>query len=113
MIVKNESVRSKKAGYGVERKILGRGGELMMVEVSFEPGAVGAVHTHPHQQVSYVLKGSFELEMDGVKEIVRAGDSFYVPSDAPHGVVALEESAILDIFTPQRQDFLKKQEIAP
>ena len=107
MIVKNESIGRQKAADGVERKILARGGGLMMVEVFFEKGAVGAVHTHPHQQVSYVLKGSFELEMDGNKETIGAGDSFYVPSEAPHGVVALEESAILDIFTPQRQDFFK------
>jgi quercetin dioxygenase-like cupin family protein len=45
--------------------------------------------------------------MDGRKEIARAEDSFYVPSNTPHGVVALEPSAVLDIFTPQRQDFLK------
>ena len=107
MIAKNESVKSQKVGQGVGRKILARGGELMMVQVNFEKGAVGAVHTHPHQQVSYVLKGSFELEMEGRKEIIRAGDSFYVPADVPHGVVALEPSAILDVFTPQRQDFLK------
>jgi len=107
MIVKNKSIGRQKAGDGVERKILARGGELMMVEVSFEKGAVGAVHRHPHQQVSFVLKGSFELDIGGVNEIIRAGDSFYVPADAPHGVLALEPSAILDVFTPQRQDFLK------
>jgi quercetin dioxygenase-like cupin family protein len=107
MIVRNQSGERKDAGQGVARKILARGGELMMVQVFFEKGAVGAVHGHPHQQVSYVVSGAFELEMDGVKDIVRDGDTFYVPSSVPHGVVALERSVILDIFTPQRQDFLK------
>ena len=107
MIVRKDSRRLEQAGPGVARKVLARGGELMMVEVVFEKDAVGPVHTHPHEQASYVLRGAFELEMGGVKETVRAGDSFYVPSDAPHGVVALEPSVILDVFTPQRQDFLK------
>ena len=107
MIVRNESREPEQAGPGVARKVLARGGELMMVEVAFEKGAVGPVHTHPHEQASYVLQGAFELEMGGVKETVRAGDSFYVLSDAPHGVVALEPSVILDVFTPQRRDFLK------
>lgn len=107
MIFKNDGRESEKAGPGVARKVLARGGELMMVEVAFEKDAVGPVHTHPHEQASYVLRGAFALEMGGVKETVRAGDSFYVPSDAPHGVVALEPSVILDVFTPQRRDFLK------
>ena len=34
-----------------------------------------------------------------------AGDTYYVCPDVKHGVVALEESIILDIFTPQREDF--------
>ena len=107
MIVRNETRQCDVVSPGVARKILACGGGLMMVQVSFDKGAVGAVHTHPHQQVSYVLSGAFELEMDGTKEVVRAGDTFYVPSAVPHGVVALEPSVILDVFTPQRQDFLK------
>ena len=107
MIVKNNSVKKENLGGGVSRKILARGGNLMMVEVCFEKGGIGAVHTHPHEQISYVHKGSFEFELGGKKEIVRAGDTIYVPSNIPHGVVALEESVIIDIFTPQREDFLK------
>ena len=107
MIVKNNSVKKENLGGGVGRKILARGGKLMMVEVCFEKGGIGVVHTHPHEQISYVHKGSFEFELDGKKEIVRAGDTIYVPSNIPHGVVALEESVIVDIFTPQREDFLK------
>lgn len=105
MIIKNSSVKKEDLGGGVSRKILARGGDLMMVEVYFEKGGIGALHTHPHEQISYVNIGSFEFELDGKKEIVLAGDTIYVPSDIPHGVVALEESVIVDIFTPQREDF--------
>ncbi|MDI3473544.1 MAG: hypothetical protein PWQ20_1801 [Thermotogaceae bacterium] len=108
MIVKNESVKSKVAGEGIERKILARGGNLMLVEVHFKKGAVAAVHSHLHEQVSYIVSGSFEVEIDGKREILKAGDSCYVPSNVPHGVVALEDSVIIDIFTPQREDFLKE-----
>lgn len=107
MIVKNSSVKRENLGGGVSRKILARGGKLMMVEVCFEKGGIGEVHTHLHEQVSYIIKGAFEFELEGKKEIVRAGDTIYVPSDVLHGVVALEDSIIIDIFTPQREDFLK------
>ena len=106
MVVKNNSVKKEILGGGISRKILARGGDLMMVEVYLEKGGVGAVHTHPHEQISYIHKGSFEFELDGKKEIVRTSDTVYVPPDVPHGVVALEESVIVDIFSPQREDFL-------
>ena len=44
--------------------------------------------------------------MDGKKQILNAGDSYYVKPDTRHGVKALEDAAILDVFTPQREDFL-------
>ena len=107
MIVKNESVRQEDLGDGLERKILASGGRMMMVEVYFQKDARGAVHSHPHEQVSYILSGSFEVEINGEKQNLKAGDSFYVSPNVLHGVLALEESTILDIFTPQREDFLK------
>ena len=106
-IVKGETVKVNDLGGGVTRKILATGGKMMAVEVSFKKGAVGAVHTHPHEQVSYVLKGSFEFESEGKKETIKAGDSYYTTPNQPHGVVALEDGVLLDIFTPQREDFLK------
>lgn len=107
MIVKGESVHNIELGGGVTRRILAAGGKMMAVEVVFKKGAVGAVHTHPHEQIGYVLKGSFELEIEGKREVIKAGDSYYATPNQPHGVVALEDGILLDIFTPQREDFLK------
>lgn len=107
MIVENAKVSSKQVDPGVKRKILASGGSLMSVEVQFQKGAIGAIHSHPHEQVSYVIKGSFEFELDGQKKVIKTGDSYYVNPGVAHGVVALEDSIILDVFTPQREDFLK------
>ncbi len=94
-------------GNGIKRRILSHGEDMMAVEVIFEEGAVGAMHTHPHVQISYVLEGKFEAEIDGVKKIISVGDTYYTVHDAPHGVVCLEKGRLLDIFTPERKDFLK------
>lgn len=107
MLVKNSEVKAIEVGDGVERKVLASGGKMMTVEVKFRKGAVGALHSHPHEQIGYVVYGSFEFETEGKKEIIRAGDTYYVKPDEVHGVVALEDSAIIDVFTPQREDFLK------
>lgn len=108
MIVKGKTVKSIDLGGGVSRKILAAGGRMMAVEVAFQKGARGAVHTHPHEQISYVLKGRFEFEADGKKEVIEAGDSYYTAPNQPHGVLALEDGVLLDIFTPQREDFIKE-----
>lgn len=91
----------------VSRKIRARGGSLMMVEVFFETGACGAEHRHVHEQVTYCLSGEFVFNVDGEKKTVRAGDTLYVPSSALHGTTCVAEGRLLDIFTPQREDFLK------
>lgn len=107
MFIHTDELTYTPCGEGVKRKILGHGGTMMMVEVVFEKGAIGAAHTHVHEQVSYIVEGSFEFTIDGDTQVVRKGDSMYIPSNANHGTTALEEgSIILDVFTPQREDFL-------
>ena len=107
MIVKNNDIKLNDLGKGVSRKILAHVPSLMMVEVNFIKGAVGEIHAHVHEQISYIIKGSFQLYVEGKTEIVKAGDTFYINPNDLHGVTALEDSIILDVFTPQREDFLK------
>lgn len=108
MVLKYEDIIPSNPEPGVTRRILARGGSMMGVEASFIKGAVGSVHRHPHEQVSYIVSGSFQYEADGIKYILKAGDSYYVEPDSLHGATALEDSVILDIFTPQREDFVSE-----
>jgi quercetin dioxygenase-like cupin family protein len=91
---------------GVRRRIMAYLPEMMMVEVVFEEGAIGAAHSHPHIQASYVAEGSFEVTINGHSEILHQGGSFIVPPDLLHGVKALEEGRLIDTFTPHRAEFL-------
>ncbi|MED1563901.1 cupin [Alkalihalobacillus alcalophilus ATCC 27647 = CGMCC 1.3604] len=92
---------------GVKRKIFEPGQSIMMMEVHFEKGAEGSEHSHPHEQFTYCLKGVFEFTLDGVKHRLEAGETLFIPSNCQHGAVALENGALLDTFTPLRQDLLK------
>ena len=107
MVVFNKDVERQILDEKSSRKILEHDGGMMMVEVTFQKGGVGTVHTHPHEQITYVVKGSFEFTIDGVKSVVQTGDSLYMPSNVPHGTVALDDGVLVDIFSPQREDFLK------
>lgn len=97
----------KDAGEGVVRKILAHSDNLMVCRLHFQTGAVGALHSHPHEQCTYILSGRFEFEIDGRKTILCAGDSTYKQPGIIHGAVCLEEGDLLDIFSPQRKDFLE------
>lgn len=107
MIVKNSEVDLQHLEENVARKILGCGGSLMMVEVHFEKGGIGEVHTHQeHEQVCYVAQGRFEVTVGDEKKTLQQGDSFYAAKNTAHGVVALEDGILIDVFTPIREDFL-------
>lgn len=93
-------------GEGVQRRILGYGPDLMMTYVTFKKGAVGTIHSHPHRQVSYIESGSFEVQIGGERQVLKAGDSYIVPSDVAHGAVALEDGVLVDVFAPARIEFL-------
>lgn len=92
---------------GVKRKILPPGASIMMMEVHFEEGAEGYEHNHPHEQMSYCLKGRIEFRIDDETRVITAGETIFIPSGARHGVKALEPSVLLDAFTPLREDLLK------
>jgi len=94
-------------GGGTHRRVLAHNDALMAVEVSFETGAVGSEHTHPHTQCSYVLSGKFSYSVEGESTVLNPGDSIVVPSGLKHGTVCLEKGVLLDVFTPEREDFLK------
>ncbi|KQY83836.1 pectin degradation protein [Paenibacillus sp. Root52] len=109
MILENAAIPAQVINATSSRKILGMGGTLMMVEVSFAKGGIGEVHSHDqHEQVSYIVKGSFEVQVGEETRILRAGDSFYAGYNVLHGVKALEDSIILDVFTPFREDFIEE-----
>ena len=96
-------------GGGVRRKILAYGEDLMQVRVEFETGSIGAMHSHPHTQLTYVLKGEFEFTIGGVVKVVHEGDTLFKLPNVPHGCVCLKEGILLDTFTPMRKDFVGEE----
>jgi quercetin dioxygenase-like cupin family protein len=92
-------------GEGVRRRIMVDGEKLMLTEVHFEQGGVGALHSHPHEQATLVVTGRVRFTLAGVEHEYTAGQCIYVPSNLVHGMVALEESLVLDTFSPPREDF--------
>ncbi|MFL5802011.1 MAG: cupin domain-containing protein [Roseiflexaceae bacterium] len=92
---------------GGERRILSYGGGMMLVQFNFGAGVRAAMHSHPHEQIGYVVSGTIDLLMDGQATArLTAGASYYVAPNVRHGVVTHEPTVLLDCFAPIREDFL-------
>ena len=105
--VPHEDTLAQSGGAGVTRRILAYNDGLMCVENTFETGAVGALHSHPHTQITYVVSGKFTFTIDGITKTVTPGDTMLKTDGVVHGCTCLEAGILLDIFTPMREDFVK------
>lgn len=106
----HEDALPQAAGEGVTRRVLAYGSQLMCVENQFEQGAVGALHSHPHTQITYVVSGRFSFTIDGEKREVGPGDTMLKTDGVIHGCTCLEAGVLLDIFNPMREDFVPHSE---
>jgi quercetin dioxygenase-like cupin family protein len=80
---------------------------IMLVNVHFDKGGIGAIHEHYHSQVTYVESGQFEVTIGSETKILKGGDSFYVQPHVLHGAICLESGILVDVFSPMREDFIK------
>src|SRR6478672_13911287 len=93
----------------IARKIIS-GEKAMVAQVFLAKGAVVPEHFHGSEQITYILQGALKFELEGKEVVVGAGQVLRIPSNVPHRAVALEDTLDLDIFSPIRQDWLKKDD---
>jgi quercetin dioxygenase-like cupin family protein len=90
---------------GLARQVLVWSNQMMLVRHLMEPGWQGMRHSHPHEQMVYIIRGHLHIVCGESEFDVLAGDSFIVPGGMEHQASASEESEVLDIFTPFREDY--------
>ena len=91
---------------GVRRRTLVAGERMMQIVVALDGGANVPEHRHPHEQIAHVLRGRLRLTLAGVAHDLAPGESLYIPSNTPHSAEALEETLVIDTFSPPREDLL-------
>jgi quercetin dioxygenase-like cupin family protein len=106
VFIENDDITWEATGPGVQRKIMAYDDKLMLVKVAFTKGSIGSLHQHYHSQITHIQSGVFEVSIDGEKKILQAGDVFYIPPNALHGCVCLEDGVLIDVFSPMREDFV-------
>jgi quercetin dioxygenase-like cupin family protein len=90
---------------GLLRQVMSYSQKLMLVRHKAEAGWVGAAHSHPHEQIVYVVSGAIQLSVAGVAHPLRAGDSQWVGGGVEHQASSELGAEILDIFTPYREEY--------
>lgn len=102
----HEDAEPQQAAEGVVRRVLAYAEDAMCVENVFETGSVGALHSHPHTQVTYIVSGRFRFTVGDKTYEVKAGDTLLKKDGVVHGCVCLEAGKMIDFFTPMRKDFV-------
>lgn len=90
----------------VARKTLVHGEKTLMVEIRLEPGGQLPLHSHMHEQTGYLLSGKIELLMNGQTFIATPGDSWCIKGGEEHGLRTLEESVVVEVFSPVRDEYI-------
>ncbi len=90
---------------GLRRQVMSYSPRMMLVRHTMKQGWVGARHSHPHEQMVYIISGHLAFEHPGGNFEAKAGDSFLVPGGVEHQASAFADSEVLDLFTPYREDY--------
>lgn len=106
VVVNVDAAPESKPEPGLTRKVMAYNDKLFLAEHQMVKGWVGTVHSHPHDQVVYVVRGHLKVACQGKTFEIRSGDSFVVRGGVEHGASALEDSLVVDVFTPCREDYI-------
>jgi quercetin dioxygenase-like cupin family protein len=79
--------------------------QITQGRVDIAPGAVIPDHSHPHEQWTLLLSGSFELTVSGVTQVLQPGQMLYIAPHERHSARALTACVVLDVFHPPRDDY--------
>lgn len=99
----------KKSFKGVNLDSLAVGEKSMVTKMNYVKGNFASLHTHPHEQCGYVISGEYRLIVEGdnkIDVIMRPGDTYAIPGNTPHSFKVIEGGEVIDVFTPQREDYM-------
>jgi quercetin dioxygenase-like cupin family protein len=98
-----------KALDGVTYKTLSYGSKTLLSEFMLEKGSKVPIHNHPYEQTGYMISGRMTFKINGESYNTEPGDSWCIPENVEHGVDVLEDSLVIEVFSPVREDYLPKK----
>lgn len=97
-------MKPQRPGEGVEIRAIS-GERMTMAFFRLSPGTGIPLHSHPHEQIGTVIKGSVTLVIGGKEVVVQKGGAYIIPSDVPHsGRCGNTATEVIEVFSPARED---------
>jgi quercetin dioxygenase-like cupin family protein len=106
MFIRNPSVKPRELLPGATLKTLTWGSRTMLTQFNLQKGVQIPIHQHPHEQTGYVVSGRIRLIVADEQHEAGPGDSWCIPEDVPHGATAQEDSVVVEVFSPVREDYM-------
>jgi quercetin dioxygenase-like cupin family protein len=88
----------------IRRKAI-HSGSMTIARLELSKDANVPEHSHHNEQITMVERGALKFAIDGGHKVVRGGETLVIPPNVPHGVVALEDTVVFDVFAPSRDDW--------
>ena len=104
-----DKIETEKLSKTISRQMLS-GENTTVARIFLARGAQVPRHSHESEQFSLILSGALKFIFDDAEAVVRAGEIVYIPSNKPHAAEALEDTVDLDVFSPRREDWIRKDD---
>ena len=104
-VMQRDAAKPVEMVQGITRRTLAQTAEAMIVEFELKAGAVLDNHHHPHHQTGYMVSGEAVMFIDGVDYPLQPGATWAITGNVPHGVRVIQDSVVIDCFSPPREDY--------
>lgn len=107
MFTKSSEVGFTEVLEGVRLKTLAFGARTLLSTFLLRKGTTIPTHHHPHEQTGYLVSGRLDFVIADERFDAGPGDSWNIAGDVPHGATALEDSVVVEVFAPVREEYLQ------
>ena len=109
MFYKNEEAGYTQLVDGIHIKTMVYGDKTLTAKFKLEKGSQLPLHNHPHEQTGYLVSGRMRFVVDGKTHLAEPGDSWCIAGDVKHSAEVLEDSVVIEVFSPMREEYLPQK----
>jgi len=109
-MLRGEEAKVVETWPGIKRKTLALGERTLLLEVNLRAGAISKAHSHENEQIGYVVRGKIKIRIGEEVHYLSQGDAYIIPGNVDHETEAIEDSLVVEVFSPPHELFKKDLE---